>query len=438
MKKQGYILLILILSFLLVQCSSRIELGTESQNPRDVITITPNNQQEIPSRETKAVPNAITPTLLIASPTVANQIYTITPEPKPGVSQNCLNILPSLPEDQTQKGVIILLDTEKSNYLLYNLGTGKKKDIPGSRNYDLVVSPNQKLYAYQDGPSKKLLVFSSNDQLQRSINWENDWGALGGWQNNEQIILTKRTDPSKEEYPRSLMVLNPFSGEKQILQPNYPNIENASFQLDWEGSGTTIYDPIISRVVYPGFIEGKGMGYILFDIKSRTKLAELQSPNFTKTPKWLSDGSKYIVNARAGEFFVITRDGEINQISHMNPEYDPRKNEFNYESSFYSWSPDGKYLALWLLSYTTNNTTLAILDISNGGVTDFCIPHGPNPLNMPYSPIPIWSPDSKALVVEANFRKGEVGNDVILIDLIEKNAVRIDQNFTPVGWLALP
>lgn len=389
---------------------------------------------ELTITETKAIQSVATATFAV--PTIIHQKDTL--ESEPGISQACLKILPELPMDNAEQGQIILFDPEKSSYVLYNPSVKELQNISDDRVFDLIVSPNRMLYAYRDEQSNKLMVFSSGGELQRSINWENNWETLGKWQNNEHILLIKSSAASTEEYPRHLIVLNPFSGETQDLQPIYPSIENASYQLSWEGSGTTVYDPMFTRVVYPGVIEGKGMGYILFDLKNKTKLAEIQSPNFTKAPKWLYDGSQFIVNAKGGEFFLVSRDGEITQISHMSPDYDPTKNNFNYEASFYSWSPDGKYLALWLFSYKTNDTTLAVLDIHSGTVTDFCLSHGPNPLNMPYFPIPIWSPDSTAIVVEANFQSENGENDVMLVDLIKKNATRISQNLTPVGWLDVP
>ncbi|NLI91925.1 MAG: hypothetical protein GX434_06850 [Peptococcaceae bacterium] len=438
MKKTGQIIFVIVLSSLLVQCSFSAESGNGAQALEEVITLASTNKSHLLSTETEEIPNVNAPTLSIASPTVTNQVPTSTPELRPGISQECLNISPKPSKDNQRKGKIVFLENNKNNkHLLYDLETGKKKDIPNVENY-LIVSPNQKMFAYEDAQSQKLMIFTSDGQLLRSMERKKDWGFLGKWQNNEQIIFPKYVDPPNEEYPHSLIVLNPFSGEEQILQPKYPNIENTSYRLEWEGSGTTVYDPMITEVVYPGYIEGKGMGYILFDIKDKTKLTELPSSVFGNTPKWFLDGSKFIVNARGGEFYLITRDGDIKQITHMNPAYDPSKNDFNYESYFYSLSPDERYLALWLTSSLTKDTTLAILNISTGEVTDFCIPHGPDPLVMPYMPIPIWSPDSKAIVVDANYQNGGNGNDVILIDLIEKNAIRIDQNLTPVGWLALP
>jgi Tol biopolymer transport system component len=48
---------------------------------------------------------------------------------------------------------------------------------------------------------------------------------------------------------------------------------------------------------------------------------------------------------------------------------------------------------------------------------------------------PIWSPDGKYLVIEAN-RQEDGNTQTVLIDLEGKFAVPILENALPIGWLA--
>ena len=74
---------------------------------------------------------------------------------------------------------------------------------------------------------------------------------LWDWFDNEHLIslnVPQNGNPS-------LVLLNPFSGERQDLQTEYP--DSQTFSDDWfpswnyKGGGLPVYDPTLTRVIYP-------------------------------------------------------------------------------------------------------------------------------------------------------------------------------------------
>jgi hypothetical protein len=136
---------------------------------------------------------------------------------------------------------------------------------------------------------------------------------------------------------------------------------------------------------------------------------------------------------------LISSDGEITKLSRMNPEYvPPEVRKQDYFAYYYSWSPDGEHVALWLKDADSEEITLAILDIQTGVITDTCIPAGYNPRDIRTLPTPAWSPDSSSLVVAANSEPETGDFEAMLVDLSGAAAYRIAQNRFPAGWLAAP
>jgi Tol biopolymer transport system component len=220
-----------------------------------------------------------------------------------------------------------------------------------------------------------------------------------------------------------------------VLISDYPDIDRASHNFRWGYSGTTVYDPTLTRVVYLN-------GFALYDIPGKTILAQLTNVYLGDEPKWSPDGSRIIVSAGA-EFYLISRDGQITQASHMNPNYNPETRKgYDYMSSYYSWSPNGNKIALWLQVYdskTINPTiTLAVLDIASGIITDTCIPAGFNPEKLFKFPEPVWSPDGNSLVIDTNFNEEEKTTGVVLVDLEKQAAYKVLENYYPLGWLVAP
>src|SRR5262249_34934011 len=123
------------------------------------------------------------------------------------------------------------------------------------------------------------------------------------------------------------------------------------------------------------------------------------------TPLWTPDGKQFIIAtnldtthplASAQEFFAVSRDGEIRQLTHFMDYYQ----EIEILDD-YSLSPNGKLLAFWIRAKPSqfDNPRLAVLNIETGEVTNYCIKGDPFPDNGVYPDIPAWSPDGTQLLV---------------------------------------
>ena len=384
-----------------------------------------------PAQTAKPIPS------LTASPPPA-QLPTFPPTAKSTsiVKTQCLSVLPAAPQFNENEGAIVLNPNlgreDNSTSFLLNLSTGAKTPLGGDRILDPVVSPNQKFYAYHNYTKHQLMVFSADGRLQRSLPFEKEWGGFR-WLDNENLIinLPEEIDPGNFNLtfntviPMTRLVVNPFTGHRQILKPDFPDIDHIN-NID-----ITTYDPQLTRVVYLAEIKGKGMGDILFDISNQKRLAELPNDAYSRAPVWAPDGSKVIITTGEWAIYIITRDGLFSRIP-QNPE--------DIEGNGYRWSPDGKKVAFWLVSGTAESVkfSLAVLDVDSKEITDYCLSASEYSIDDNLIAPPYWSSNGKHLVVETNIQQDNITRDVYWVDLQEGLAAKIAENLTPSGWLAAP
>ena len=170
-------------------------------------------------------------------------------------------------------------------------------------------------------------------------------------------------------------------------------------------------------------------------------------------PRWSSDGNRFAVApsllSRGGdsypsyEIFSVTQDGIVSQLTHLSDYY-----PWVYIADL-SWSSDNRYIAFWYSYWvdgenqpyfdTLGDRYLGVVDIQTGKTTSYCI-HGE--LNAEigirkFQP-PLWSPDSKQLVIQSQVGDDFLNFQTILIDVQENRAYHIADNLEPVGWMISP
>lgn len=412
-----------------------------------------------------------TNTVLLISPTAppvstATPMLMATPTPKPTDTSyfppeakmqfDCLTVLPERAEEMQSDGVVVLENGRKGYLLGMSTGTRTPINQDGEGGIDYAVSPDRIWLAYDrfliESDNRvshdELVVANASGEVETSLPWEEGWGRILDWLNDDWLVLNLYgLDPLADAgyHPNYLLALNPFSGERKLLAPDYPNIHTLD-KFDWEGWSRTMYDPTLTRVVY--LTEYDDFSYVLWDLENDREITRLPARipmwNYIPIPRWSPDGSRFIVEAwipeeERLELFQVSRDGEIEQLTNLYPYGEATLAQ-------YSWSPDGRYLAGLLDTGLGQNPELelVVLDTQTRQITNTCLKvtyfyHAPK-IEDSWSddpPLPIWSPDGTQLLV-AN-RVGKEGTwQVILVDLKEEIAVVIAENMEPVGWMVAP
>jgi len=279
--------------------------------------------------------------------------------------------------------------------------------------------------------------------------WKKEWDYLAAWLNDQNLIIgtTPESDKTSGRMSSTFIVFNPFTGESQILKPDYPNIyKNYLIAASWVGWRETVYNQDLDRVVYlqtePDGIEFANL--VLWDMDQQHSLASFGvfgDPH--SIPRWAPDGSKFafatsinINNWPAYELRSVNRDGQVNQLTNLTTYY-----PWVYIADF-SWSPDSSYIAFWFSWWVEEKPGydfaakryLAIVDTKNNKTTNYCIEGKPSDSGR--MPPPIWSPDGNQLIVESFRSDGH--SQVVLIDLANQVAVQIGEDMTPEGWMVKP
>jgi hypothetical protein len=414
---------------------------------------------------------AITPTKLSTFTTIGTLTATSTPTrtstvtlvPTQTIPQFCLSELSAVPEeDKVNQGKIMLLgvDISHSGQIVYKglyfyYFSSRQSTLISSEGYpNVAISPDGKKYAVASNDNPVVTIYSNNSVLLGMVEPGQYPYTLDHWPDNRNLLLVISISQPVDgtsfmKYPNDEVMVDIATGEKTTLASNYPDLDQGQSRMTWEGISTTKYDPTLTLVVYPASVgsnsQGEIQGYVLYDRINKVRIAQKAVGQFSTTPVWSPDGSKFVINDTFGdgEFYVVTRDGVISKVSHLNGDMNMINNlQGNIRSSErYSWSPDGRYLAFWLetIGPARVEATFAVLDTYTGKTIDYCLSaghtisdYGAGQLSALYKPY--WSSDGKSILTIAN-RQDNGNFDTVLIDLEGGYAAKIAENLAPKGWL---
>lgn len=450
----------------------------------------PSGTLPIPERIETASPTPETETKILPSPTVnATPTYTATPiltvpaveaptatsvpafPVETGLKSRCIEIAPSPPEGFISEGVAVMESTVIENGRLkpelYFLDMKTGVTIVPDQGSTVSTSLDRKFMAYVSGKAddqdriiyKDLVISNGAGQRLEVLPWESGWYSNAGWIDDYRLLISlneldgRRYNSLKE--PSPLLVLDPFTGERQILYPDFDRfLDTPSTLLPyWEGVYGIRYDPTATRAVYPIYSNNHEdrYTYALWDVEEGKLAAMLDNVieyyhrynNHFPPPVWSPDGSHFVLISfligkeedRGGqpplsELFRVSRDGEVAKLTHFAP-------HLRVQEHTLSWSPDERYISMYLNKYvggdTEHSARLALLDTETLEILDTCIDvhyyWGMFPIT------PIWSPDgSQFLVVDFI---DEEHSSVILVDVEQNYAVRIAEDMRPAGWLVI-
>ncbi|HNA89823.1 MAG TPA: hypothetical protein PK989_10975 [Anaerolineales bacterium] len=397
----------------------------------------------------------ITPASIALSTKTATPTMLLTQTGTPTVSPDvmhyqCLEIAEFLPSDRSLDGVIVYNDDNN----LYAYLSNNKTDTPyffqredGDRLLEFEVSPDGKYLVYLHHSVRtqtdRVVLVTAQGQLIWS---QKNSSLIWGWFDNERLV---NVEVSKAGV-HTLKLINPFTGLQQTLPADLPDSE--AFSPDWFGHwsfarGMPIYDPTLSRAVYPAIEDSKEKWpvAILWDTQANKKVAQIMTVDYWGgTPLWLSDGKQFVIATNMDtakildsyqEIFAVSRDGQIRQLTHFMDYYQ----EIKILGS-YSLSPNGKLLAFWITAKPSqfDKPQLAILNIETSEVTNYCIKGDPFADNEVYPAPPVWSPDSTQLLVISRPPEDTKVRRVVVVDIVNNYTAQINQDMEPVGWMTAP
>ncbi len=459
MKKIKYLACFLIIA---------LESGCYGSGPgisTSSITEVPTRQIEPTSSVTDVPTQPLAPTRSASLPT-ESKVPTYPPETR--TKSQCLDVESTPIHDIGSSGVLILQNRAFQNdgslelgTLLLNMRSGQinKITMEGEGQIGHIISPNRRLVAYEHvthnttGKVIKddLVVANAKGQPLSVAPWEEGWIETPAWLDNERLVINASgltPEESAGDKPATLLVLNPFSGERQILKPDFPRILNTRSTLFailpfWEGWSGVIYDPTLTRAIYPRFIgdNDEMYTYAIWDPSKRQLIATLEDvfARFSMgtdfpMPKWSPDGSRFVFqgfiptqDSVKMELYEVSREGQTRQLTQLS------SIAYVWESN-YSWSPDGQHIAMFLgppFYAAYEKARVAVLDMATLNITDYCVN-----ISLRGDESPIWSPDGRQFVITDWYEKDH--RRVILVDIEKNIATQIAEDMEPVGWMIAP
>lgn len=369
-------------------------------------------------------------------------------------------MLPKPPGALHSSGVVVLNSLvdiggrNKREFYFLDMTTGIMTTVEGGGAYG--VSPDRSRVAYgtahiddQDRiTDRKLGIADARGQALTVLPWKDEWGSWLSWVGNQRFVFVNRVS-----WPDTLLVLDLADSSQHLLIPDFPDfapiLYPTAFHPNWDGWFNVMYDPTLTRAVYPRLIPNADTKtYALWDTQARATVATFEDifalpvddDGIYPMPHWSPDGSQFVflglvpgrepTSETQLELYRVSRDGQTEQLTHLTSIVYPQEDAL-------SWSPDGRYLAMYLDRWrsSSDKTQVAVLDMNSLAIKDFC-------LSVTYQgayyggisgATPIWSPDGTQFLVVDWYEEDH--RRVILIDIDHNTATQIAEDMEPIGWM---
>lgn len=379
-----------------------------------------------------------TPTQILIPTTTSTQTLVSAPTneiPTKSDFTSILNCQPIIESPITGNGYLIAGNLSANVYQLIDVSTFKASKLFEIYT-QIAISPKSNTLAYiKSDDHAHLVLVTKQGQSSYAIDEEFSW--LPQWASNTTLILKK--DPATIS---SLLLLNPFSGDERIFDPNasLQNIFNLAPYETWHGSTLVVFDPLLEYVVYPRILKNGSADLALVEVNKNKVIASLSPMTIESSPEWSPNGNEFVVvepsrineNGFPAQFeiFKVSKTGEVEVITKLSKDYP------NVFANSYKWSPDGQFLAFWLNISPVNDSIASYLGILNVETNQLIITCLSSKISIyDYNP-PIWSTDSTQLAININ---SEVDNkvDLAIVDIQKYEFTILKQGnvLTPLGWL---
>lgn len=364
----------------------------------------------------KPVTNSPAP---IVSPTPGLTLPTAQISPAGTIEQTCFTTIHKTPEEVRGQGILIL----RFGWVI-DLKNGQRVRKPQEAIFPggLAVSPDRKKMAYRDEAKNQLMIASADRKPIQTFDWDPTWWPYSfSWQTNDTLLIFLKFDPQIDgALDRGRAILFDLrTGQPQPIPGDYPPKE-VGHDLTW-------YPPYSPDLAYVLYATNNGK-YILGETTTHKTIASLATLAYER-PAWSPDGSAVIV--APNDMYLMSSGGEISRLTFLNQSRDGNSEKlFRY----YSWSPDGKRIAVWVQTVPPLDPeyySLAIFDLETRQLQDTCLRWNKGPL----PDAPLWSPDGKQLIAKANYRTTDNGWDVVVVNWTGQTYEKIADTLDYLGWL---
>jgi Tol biopolymer transport system component len=456
-----------LIFFLLVSCSN------EEPVSKETLVIT--NEIESGSTPSLVINSSFTP-IVVPSQT-ATQALTqtktvpLTPTITDTLGPDIIKTCPEVATDSGEihlAGVIILDGKFSSEFIqpytmfptyLMDLDSGGKKEIIVSDDEvstQFSISPDHKLLAYlvsnmvNNTPDKIIIISLDGRKITEISGIEGEeYVGIGGWVNDEQLLLVKNggyDDYGIPEVPYPLVIFDLDSSEvtEEITLHRLPDISTDTATMYTWGFLQAEFSPDFSRVVYaldPKYNEEIGSGaygFVLRDWEKNEEIMRFESgdPQMGKAI-WFSNGKEFMISFDANylssreknyhfshDLFAINENGAFERLTYFS--------DHNQALiSTYAGTSDGRYIAFWYTSQETGDFfNLAIHDRVTKETKSYCFRSEIYGHTGAYPPV--WSPNNHQLLFSNFIERGK--NQLLVIDIENGIVVEVAKNFYPGGW----
>jgi hypothetical protein len=344
------------------------------------------------------------------------------------------------------EGVLALELVRDGTFVLVRTD-GEHLNILSNTLSSSVTSPDHTEIAFISWFSEELVIADSNGSILRKYQIPREWIGLHSWNLDNQLFILKDMDLESKFELSGLIIFDEETGGYEEIAPDFPNIKPWVESSRWYGNLIFLPDPLLNYVLY----ELSGGGVSLWDIDSQMETMRIFNDSLsTSGPVWGQDGEWFITSAPVkfvengvwytnvvdempyvmggNDLILVTTKGEIQRLTYFAA-------QFNASQDSWSLSPDETRLAFWVdidIESSGYHYQLAVLDLPTEILSVFCFYAGDirDPL------VPIWSPDSGALMVTRYDPTAHLDADVFLIDLQSNELYKFPEHAFGKSWLS--
>ncbi|MCG2787002.1 MAG: hypothetical protein L6461_18070 [Anaerolineae bacterium] len=377
------------------------------------------------SVEVTAIPLSTPTSTPAVEPTKILPTQTIRPENSQPLKyvKNCLEIDETFANNLEISGNIILIDNNTYTLTGFpfddNYPSRELESISGYKFLD--ISPDKKWLVYESGRTGSVISIqgfslSSDSRIETKISGIEEGSYYTHWLDEERLVLNV-------PFEQKARILNVFSGEVAEINAYLPDYHI----YIWF---TPVFSPDLNKMIAYRNLPEEFQSIVLWDLDTASQVWRMEidfelgkrnlvsvSPNREQVA---IAGSVKLEDPFVLDLFLLDWDGNLTQLTHLR--------DSGFRSGLIEqiqWSPDMRSLAFWL------NGSLAVYDFDTQIVTDYCIQSAWSMQFQPY-----WSPNNRQIVFTGGYTPSPDPTSIIVVDIVEKVAVKIlEDEYYVAGWM---